>query len=110
MALIDEGDIDGALDLCADMHLESDTAQSRQIKRQIVNILIVMLHTPQEFDQQIFAEGAVQQMKSNTNNEHELNDLMEEEEATELMLQLQQKKLEKAAKEAISASNMVEST
>ena len=104
MALVDEGNIDGALDACRNMRLEPDIGRLGHTKRAIVNFLVLMLNDPEGFDRTKFAEGAIKLTKGYQKDQQEMIIRMEEQ-ATQLMLQFQHKKLVKATKEAETASN-----
>ena len=92
MTLADEGNIDGALNVCRNMRLDPGLAKLAHTKRAIVNLLIVMLNDPEGFDRTKFAERAIKLAENNLNDQHEMTIRMEEQ-ATQLMLQFQAKKL-----------------
>lgn len=102
--MVEEGNVDGALDICGNMRLDPDLGWPGYTERAIVNLFIIRLNDPEGFDITKFAEEALKLAEDKNGDHHEMIARMEEQ-ASQLTLELQLKKLQRSVTTASAAEH-----
>jgi hypothetical protein len=99
LTLIEEGNVDGALESCDNMRLSPDLGWLGHTERAIVNLLIIKLNDPEGFDSTKFAEEALKLVEDKQGDYLGIFAHMEEQ-ASQLILEFRIKKIKKSAETA----------